>query len=125
MVGESGRVGVVLLDCQVGLMIEQPVQNVGRVAVTDVDEFAVEGRVLVRNVRVDQPAGLGTVLRVHMPGGFGFAAGTEALAIGGRGGPVAPLCGKGVAVLGVDQFRQCGTVGFVPDVRGLVASSWA
>ncbi len=102
-------------------MVEQPVQDVGRVAVPDVDEFAVEGRVLVRDVRVDQPAGFGTVLGVHVPGGLGFAAGPEALPVRGRGGPVAPLCGEGVAVLGVHQFRQRGAVGFVPDVGGLVA----
>lgn len=121
MVRESSGVGVVFLDLQFRLLIEQPVQDVGRVAVPDVDEFAVEGRVLVRDVRVDQPAWLGAVFGVHVPGGFGFAAGPEALPVRGRGGPVSPLCGKGVAVLGVYQFRQRGTVGFVPDVRGLVA----
>lgn len=47
MVGESGGVGVVLLDCQVGRVIQQPVLDIGRVAVADVDEFAVKGRVLV------------------------------------------------------------------------------
>ncbi len=121
MVGESGRVGVVFLDRQVGLVIEQPVQNVGRVAVTNVDEFAVEGRVLVRDVRVDEPAGFGTVLRVHVPGGLRFAAGTEALPVRRRGGPISPLRGKGMTVLGVHQFRQRGAVGFVSDVGGLVA----
>lgn len=61
MVGESGGVGVVFLDLQLRLVIEQPVQDVGRVAVPDVDEFAVEGRVLVRDVRVDEPAGISQV----------------------------------------------------------------
>lgn len=47
MIGVSGRVRVMLLNCEVGLVMEQPVQDVGRVAVPDVDELAVEGEVLV------------------------------------------------------------------------------
>lgn len=55
-------------------------------------------------MRVDQPSGLGTVLGVPVPGGFGLAASTEAM-----------------PVLGIDQFRQRVAVGFIPDVGGLMA----
>jgi len=40
MVGEPGGVGVVLLDCQVGLVIQQSVQNIGGVAVSAVTSLA-------------------------------------------------------------------------------------
>lgn len=42
MIGEARRVGVVLLDTQVGLMVEQAVEHVGRVAHADVDHLGVE-----------------------------------------------------------------------------------
>ena len=82
MVGESGGVGVVLPDFQFALVIQQPVKDPGRVAVADVDEAAVERRVLVADVGVDEPAGVVAVFRVHVPGGFGSAAGAEALPVG-------------------------------------------
>ena len=121
MVGESGRVGVVLLGRQVGLVIQQPVEDIGGVTVADVDEFAVEGRVLVRDVGVDEPAGLRPVLGVHMPGGFGFAAGPEPLPVGRGRGAITPLGGEGVGVLGIDQLRA--VVGW-SDTRLGIASSF-
>ena len=39
MVGEPSRVGVVLLNLQVGLVVKQPVQDVGRIKVPNVDEL--------------------------------------------------------------------------------------
>ena len=54
VVGEAGRVGVVLLDPQVGLVVEQPVEHVGGVAHRDVDDLGVERRVLVGDVGVER-----------------------------------------------------------------------
>ena len=62
MIGEPRRVGVVLLDPQVRLVVQQSVEHVGRVADADVDHLGAEGRVLVGDVGVEEPAGLGTVL---------------------------------------------------------------
>ena len=47
MVREAGCVGVMLLDPQAGLMVKQPVEDVGGVAHADVDDFGAERRVLV------------------------------------------------------------------------------
>ena len=58
VVGEAGRVGVVLLDAQVGLVVEQAVEHVGGVADRRVDDLGVERRVLVGDVRVELHAGL-------------------------------------------------------------------
>ena len=63
MVGESGRVGVMLLDAQVGLVVEQAVEHVGGVAHRGVDDLGMERRVLVGDVRVEGHAGLVAVLR--------------------------------------------------------------
>ena len=47
MVGEAGRVGVMLLDPQVGFMVKQSVEDVGGVSHADVDDFGAERRVLI------------------------------------------------------------------------------
>lgn len=43
VVGEAGRIGVVLLDPQVGLVIQQAIQDVGGVAHRGVDSLAHPG----------------------------------------------------------------------------------
>ena len=47
VIGEARRVGVVLLDAQVGFVVQQAVEHVGRVAHPDVHDLGVERRVLV------------------------------------------------------------------------------
>ena len=56
VVGEAGRVGVVLLDAQVRLVVEQAVEHVGGIAHADIDDLGVERRVLVGDMRVEQHA---------------------------------------------------------------------
>lgn len=81
VVGEAGGVGVVLLDAQVRLVIQQPVQDIGRVAHADVDHLGAEGRVLVADVGVEGAAWVGAVLRVDVAGALGVAAGLKALPV--------------------------------------------
>ena len=47
VIGESGCIGVVLLNALVGFMVEQTIQNVSRIPNRHVDDFRVEGRVLI------------------------------------------------------------------------------
>ena len=47
VIGEAGGIGVVLLDPQVRLMVEQAVEHIGGIAYTDVDDLGAEGRVLI------------------------------------------------------------------------------
>lgn len=82
MVSEAGRVGVVFLDAQVGLVIKQPIQHVSRVTHGRVDHLGVEGSVLVREVRVEQHARIGPVTQVNLAGLFAAAPGSKVLAIG-------------------------------------------
>ena len=57
VIGEAGRIGVVLLDPQVGLVIEQAIENMRRIANGCVDDFGMEGRVLVGDVSVEVTPG--------------------------------------------------------------------
>ena len=53
MIGEARCVGVVLLDPQVRLVVQQAIEHVtGRVAQTDVDPCGAEGRVLVGDMGI-------------------------------------------------------------------------
>jgi hypothetical protein len=58
----------VLLDTQVGLVVQQAVEHIGRVAHTDIDHLGVERRVLVGDVGVERPSWAAAVLRVDVPG---------------------------------------------------------
>ena len=88
---EASRVGVVLLDSQIRLVIQQPIKHAGRVPHADVDHLGAEGRVLVGDVVVEEAAGLGAVLGIDMPGALCIAARLEALTVRRRGGAVAPV----------------------------------
>ena len=76
---------------------------------------------MVRDVGVDQPSGLGTVFGVHMTSRFRVASGTESLSVRGGCGAVSPVSGEGMFVLGIDEFREAGSVGFISNMGGLVA----
>ena len=52
MIGEARRVGVVFLDTQVRLVVQQAIEHIGRVAQADVDHLGAEGRVLVGDMGI-------------------------------------------------------------------------
>ena len=81
MIGEARRVGVVLLDAQVGLVVQQAVEHVGRVAHADVHDLGVERRVLVGDMGVERPPWAAAVFRIDVAGALGLAAGAEVLAV--------------------------------------------
>ncbi len=83
VIGEAGRVGVVLLDPQVGLVVQQAVEHIGGIADADIRHAGAERRVLVGDMGIEQPSRLATVLRVDVPGALAPATRAEALAIGG------------------------------------------
>ncbi len=68
VIGEARRVGVMLLDPQVGLVVQQAVEHVGRIAHADVHDLGVKWRVLVRNVGVERPPRAAPVFRVDVAG---------------------------------------------------------
>jgi hypothetical protein len=81
VIGESGGVGVMLFDPQIGFVIQQPIEHVGGVPYGGADELAVEGGVLVRDVRVECRARLVAVAGIDGPDGFAATSGFESLAI--------------------------------------------
>ena len=81
VIGEASGIRVVLLDPQVGFMVQQAVEHVGGVSHTDVDDLGAEGRVLVRDVGIEELAGFGSVLWVDVAGALGLASGLEALPV--------------------------------------------
>ena len=119
MVREAGGVGVMLLDPQVGFMMQQAVENVGGVSHADIDDFKTEWCVLVRDVGIEQLARFGAVLGIDVAGAFGLASSPEALSIRGRGGSVAPVLREGLPGLSVYKFREGGGVGLIADMPGL------
>jgi hypothetical protein len=81
MIGEARRVGVVFLDAQVGFVVQQAIEHVGRVAHADVDHLGVKRRVLVGDVGVESPSWAASILLVDMAGAFYLAACSEVLAV--------------------------------------------
>lgn len=86
VIGEAGRVGVMPLDPQVSFMMGKPVENIGGVAHANVDDLGAEGRVLIRDVGIEELARFGA---------FSFASSPEWLSIRGRGGSIAPVLCEG------------------------------
>ena len=81
VIGEARRVGVVLLDTQVGLVVQQTIKHIGRVTHADVHDLGVERRVLVGDVGVERPPGAAAVFRIDVAGTLGLAASAEVLAV--------------------------------------------
>ena len=81
VIGEARRVGVVLLDTQVGFILQQTVEHLGRVAHADVHHLGVEWRILVGDMGVERPPWAAAVFRIDVAGALGLAAGTEVLAV--------------------------------------------
>jgi hypothetical protein len=77
---------VVLGYVEVGFVVEQAVQDVGRVADGGVYDAGVERSVLVRDVGVEGDPAIPPVFRVGLGEGVFRAAGEEDLTVGG-GGP--------------------------------------
>ena len=54
VISEAGSIGVVLFDPQVRLVVEKPIEHVGRIAHADVDHLGAERSVLVGDPRAVQ-----------------------------------------------------------------------
>ena len=68
MVGEAGCIGVMFFDPQIGFMVKQPIENIGGVPHTHVDDLRTERRVLVGDVSIKELAWLRSILWIDMAG---------------------------------------------------------
>jgi hypothetical protein len=74
MIREARRIGVVLLDAQVGFVVQETIEHISRIAHADIDHLRAERRVLVGDMGVEQPARVRSVLRVDVAGALAPAA---------------------------------------------------
>ena len=81
VIGDTARVGVVLLDRQSGVVIEQAVEDVRRLAGGRRDHLRVERPELVGDVRVERDAWLVAVPGVHIGNGSAGTTGAEVLPV--------------------------------------------
>ena len=81
VISEARRIGVVLFDPQIRFMVKQAVEDIGGVAYPDVDDFGAEGRVLIRDVGVEEFARFGSILGIDVAGALGLASGLESLPV--------------------------------------------
>ena len=66
VIREPCRVGVVFPDAQVGFVIQQAVEHVGRIAHADIHDL-VERRVLVGDMGIERPSRAAAVFRIDGP----------------------------------------------------------
>ena len=116
MVGIAAAIGVVAARRDLALVIEQPVQDMQRLARRRRDHLGVERRVAVGEVRVELDAGLVAVMGVEARRVAAEAAGPEELAVRGRRRAAAEHRRKRLALLLIDQAPQRQGIGLVADV---------
>jgi hypothetical protein len=93
MVGCPAGIGVMLFDRQTGGMVEQPVEDIGRLARGRRDHPARKRVILIRDVGVEADAGFVAVARVDVADRGPAPTGVKELAIARRRGAVAPQRG--------------------------------
>ncbi len=123
VIGEARRAGVMLLDPQVGLVVQQAVEHVGRIAHADVH------RPWCEMARTGQKCGCRTSALAAPYFGLMWPVPRPCCRCGSSGRPtmsgaVAPVLGEGMAELCVDQIGQRRPVGFVADVPACSQPAW-
>ena len=81
MVRKAGSVGVVLLDPQVGLMVEETIENMRGIACIRRNHLGIEGCVLIGDVGVKEHAWFIAITQIDLPGLLSASAGAETLTV--------------------------------------------
>ena len=116
VVGRAAGVDGVLLDGEAGLVVEQTVEHVRRLAGGGGDDLRVERPVLVGDVGVEAHARLVAVTRVDVCDRLARPTGEEVLSIRRGRGPVSPDARQRQGAVRVDQAAQRFGVGGLGDV---------
>lgn len=101
-------------------MIQQPVQDTGRVAVPDVDDFAADERIFLRDVGVDLPSGSNPYFKCTCPVESVWLPALNRCPSEGEVVP-SPQCVPIGCAYWVLTSSAGGIVGFISDVGGLRA----
>ena len=88
----------------------------GCVAHRRVNDFGVEGRVAVRDMRVEGNPRTTAVTSVDLAGMFTAPTDVKILSVRRGGCPRAPMAGKGEAMLVIDYFGEGFGVGLLTDM---------
>ena len=116
MLGRTTGIGIVLPDNEGAFMVEEAIQNVGRLARLSRNDLGVERRKPVRDVGIELYAWLRPVMGVVIGASLAVAAGSEELPIGRGSIVLTPESGKRLSVDRIDQAGQSGLVGLIAEV---------
>ena len=116
MVGVAAAVRVVAEHGNIALVIEESVQHMQRLACGRRNQLGVEGRVAIRDVRVDLEPRLLAIMRVETTGVASRTASLEKLTVGRRGDAAAKHGRERLALLSVDQTLQRERVSLLADM---------
>ena len=94
MIRDTAGVGVVFLDRQSSVVVEQPVEDVRRLARVGGNHLGIEGAKLVRDVGVERDAWLVAMARVHVRDRGAGATSSKILPVGRGRSPSPPGGGK-------------------------------
>ena len=112
VVGHPAGVDGVLLDREPGLMVEEPVEHVRRLACGRGDDLGVERPILIGDVGVERHARLVAMAGVHRCDRLACASGEEVLSVRTRLGAIAPQLRQRQRAMRVDQAgERLGVVG--------------
>src|SRR5271166_7095892 len=115
VLGRAAGIGIVLPDDERAFMVEEAIQNVGRLASVSRDDLGVERRKPVRNVGIELYAWFRPVV-VVIGASLAVAAGLEELPIGRGSIALTPEGGKRLSADRIDQAGQSGLVGLIAKV---------
>lgn len=106
MLGVAVRVGVMLLDVQVALVVQKPVEHEGRVAFVGTDDLRVKRCVLIADVRVERHTGRVTVPLIDPSVAVAVSASFVVLSVTRGGRTVTPECREWLSGLEVREFGE-------------------
>ena len=116
VLGRAAGIGIVLPDDERAFMVEEAIQNVGRLASVSRNDLGVERRKPVRNVGIELYAWFRPVVGVVIGASLAVAASPEELPIGRGSIALTPEGGKRLSVDRIDQAGQSGLVGLIAEV---------
>ncbi len=113
MIRHAPAIDVVLLNMQIGTVVEQPVQHLRGLARGRRDDGGMERRVAIRDMAVEGDGRLCPLVRIDRAGCLGAAIEREVLTVRTGRGARPEQGGEWRGMLGVDQTSESATVGFL------------
>src|SRR6266567_1873250 len=99
LIGIAPGIGIMFVNLQIGLVIEEAVYHMGRITHRGTDDFHPIGAILIRQVRVKGHAWFRPIAQIDLCGGLWSSSRLEALPVRRGGGAVSPVGRKRDAVM--------------------------